>query len=426
MEPTGQIPPQTWMALPETRQVMAAFKDAGVEARFIGGCVRDSILKRPVRDIDIATPEPPERVMAILESAGIHMIPTGVAHGTVTAVIGHEHFEITTLRIDVATDGRRAQVAFTDDWTKDAARRDFTINAMSCDMDGNVYDPYEGMKDLGNGYIRFVGNAQKRIEEDVLRLMRFFRFLAEYGKYPVNSEALQACYEMAPRLVDLSGERVRGELFRILTAPNPATTVTKMRGERALQYILPEAGDVGRLRALSWLLERGIKISDVDFDPVRRLAALLDPDLTPDAVKAVAERLKFSNKERRHLLDMTAAGPVFSADMSDHDLRRACFQVGADIAVDRALLTWAGDVALEAHLPHGRTEAWVRLIETARDWPGAEFPLRGRDVMALGINHGPRVGELMRLVRDWWVQEDFSPDRDACLAKLKELSKLSR
>ena len=426
MEPTGQIPPQTWMALPETIQVMAAFKDAGVEARFIGGCVRDSILKRPVRDIDIATPEPPERVMEILEAAGIHMIPTGVAHGTLTAVIGHEHFEITTLRIDVETDGRRAQVAFTDDWTKDAARRDFTINAMSCDMDGNIYDPYEGIKDLGNGYIRFVGTAQKRIEEDVLRLMRFFRFLAEYGKYPVNAEALQACYDMAPKLVDLSGERVRGELFRILTAPNPATTITKMRGERALQYILPEAGDVGRLRALAWLLERGIKITDVKFDPVRRLAALLDPNLEPDDVKAIAERLKFSNKERKHLLDMTAAGPVFSPDMSDHDIRRACFQVGASIAVDRALLAWAGEVALEAHLPLDRTAAWVRLVETVRDWPGADFPLRGRDVMDLGINHGPRVGELLRLVRDWWLEEDFSPDRDACLSKLKDLSKLSR
>lgn len=405
---------------------MAAFKDAGVEARFIGGCVRDSILKRQVRDIDIATPEPPERVMEILQAAGIHMVPTGIAHGTVTAVIGHEHFEITTLRIDVKTDGRRAQVAFTDDWTQDAARRDFTINAMSCDMDGNVYDPYDGLKDLGKGYIRFVGVAQKRIEEDVLRLMRFFRFLAEYGKYPVNAEALQACNDMAPRLVDLSGERVRGELFRILTAPNPATTVTKMRGERVLKYVLPEAGDVGRLRSLAWLLERGIKISEVEFDPVRRLAALLDPDLNPDQVKAVAERLKFSNKERQHLLHMTAAEPALNPDMSDQDVRRACFKVGASIVVDRALLAWAGEVALEAHLPLERTAKWVRLIEAARDWPGAEFPLRGRDVMALGINHGQRVGELLNQVRDWWMQEDFLPDFDACLDKLKELTQLSR
>jgi len=426
VQPTGQIPPQPWMAQPETQKVMAAFKDAGVEARFIGGCVRDSILKRSVRDIDIATPEPPERVMEILQAAGIHIIPTGLAHGTVTAVIGHEHFEITTLRIDVKTDGRRAQVAFTDDWTKDAARRDFTINAMSCDMDGNVYDPYEGLKDLGNGYIRFVGTAKKRIEEDVLRLLRFFRFLAEYGKYPVNAEALQACYDMAPRLVDLSGERVRGELFRILTAPNPATTITKMRGERALQYVLPEAGDVGRLRALAWLLERGIKISEIDFDPVRRLAALLDPDLEPDQVSALAERLKFSNKERKHLLGMTAAEPVLNADMSEAELRQACFKFGSSLVIDRALLAWAGNVALEAHLAPQRTATWLRLVETARDWPGPEFPLRGRDVMALGINHGERVGELLDQVQRWWLEEDFSPDFDACMDKLKELAKLSR
>lgn len=411
------------MAAPETIQVMAAFTVAGAEARFIGGCVRDAILKRPVKDIDIATPEPPERVIKILEDARIRVIPTGLSHGTVTAVINHMHFEITTLRIDVETDGRRARVAFTDDWTQDAARRDFTINTLSCDMDGNVYDPYDGLEDLGKGYIRFVGHAKTRIEEDVLRLLRFFRFLAEYGRYPINCDALEACRVMAPRLPTLSGERVRGELFRILTAPNPADTIAKMRAERVLEHLLPEAGDVGRLRLVAWLVERAVKLNEVHVDPVRRLAALLRPGLQTDAVETIAERLKFSTVERKHLIGMCAAQPVISADMDDAALRRACHSIGGSLVVDRALLAWAGELALEARLPKARTAAWVRLIEIARAWTPLVFPLRGRDVQALGIYDGPRIGELLKAVEAWWQDHDFRPDREACLTELQTQSK---
>lgn len=421
MEPTGQIPPQPWMAAPETRRLMAAFAEAGAEARFIGGCVRDAILKRQVKDIDIATPEPPQRVMELLDAAGIHVIPTGLSHGTVTAVIEHMHFEITTLRVDVETDGRRARVAFTDDWTQDAARRDFTINTMSCDLAGNVYDPYDGLEDLAKGYIRFVGHAETRITEDVLRLLRFFRFLAEYGRYPVNREALAACRKMAHRLPTLSGERVRGELFRILTAPNPADTITKMRGERVLQHVLDEAGDVGRLRMIEWLVERAVKLDDIDVDPVRRLAALLRPDLTAAAVQGVAERLKFSNAERKHLLGMCAAEPLISADMDDRAVRQACHGVGGSMVADRAMLAWAGELALEARLPQERTQAWLHIVQSALEWPGVTFPLRGRDVQALGVNYGPRIGALLKAVETWWSGEDFQPDREACLAKLGAL-----
>ena len=409
------------MLTPETQRVMAAFTAAGAEARFIGGCVRDAILKRTVKDIDIATPEPPDKVMKLLDDAGIHVIPTGLSHGTVTAVVNHVHFEITSLRIDVETDGRRARVAFTDDWTQDAARRDFTINTMSCDLNGNVYDPYEGLEDLGRGYIQFVGHAETRIKEDVLRLLRFFRFLAEYGRYPVNREALEACRKLAPRLPTLSGERIRGELFRILTAPNPADTITKMRAERVLDFVLPEAGDVGRLRMTVWLVERAVRLDGIGIDPVRRLAALLKPGLAPQAVLAIAERLKFSNAERSHLLGMCAAQPAILESMDDCAIRQACHAVGASLVVDRALLAWAGELAIEAHLPKQRTAAWVHIIETAHAWKPIDFPLRGRDVQALGVNHGVRIGQLLKAVEQWWRDEDFRPDRDACLNKLDSL-----
>jgi len=423
VEPTGKIPPQSWMALPETQQVMAALLNAGEQARFIGGCVRDSILKRDVQDVDIATPAPPERVIDILQVADIHVIPTGLAHGTVTAVLGQHRYEITTLRIDHDTDGRRARVAYTNDWTQDAARRDFTINAMSCDLDGNIYDPYDGIKDLSTGYIRFVGHAHKRIEEDLLRLLRFYRFLAIYGRYPVNGDALTACRDLAPRLGELSGERVRGELFRILMAPNPATTLSKMIGEKVLPHILPEAGDVGRLRAVAWLKESGIKVEGIEVDPVRRLAALLKPNLSPAEVNAVAERLKFSTRERKHLLAITAAHPAIDVDINAHDLRLACYNAGTGVVVDRILLAWGGAVALEARLPKEQTQAWLQCVEAALSWPGAVFPLRGRDIIALGIPHGPEVGALLSQVQDWWLENDFHPDHEGCLRTLKQLIK---
>jgi len=408
------------MSWPETLKVMSAFEQAGEQARFIGGCVRDSILKRPVQDIDIATPAQPERVMEILAAKGIHVIPTGIDHGTVTAIIDHEHFEITTLRIDHNTDGRRAQVTFTDDWTQDAARRDFTINAMSCDLDGNIYDPYDGLKDLSTGYIRFVGHAHQRIEEDVLRLLRFFRFLAVYGKYPVNSEALDACHQLAPRLNELSGERVRGELFRILMARNPATTFTKMRAESVLNHILPEAGDVGRLRALAWLIESGVKIENITLDPVRRLAALLSPNLPAKQVKAVAERLKFSNVEKKHLLLLTHPKINIDVNINERDLRKACYLFSGAVVMELALLAWAGKVGLEARIPQPQTQAWIKIVEYARDWKEISFPLRGRDVINLGVPHGPAIGSWLSEIQDWWISEDFQPTQKDCFEVLKK------
>ena len=421
MKPTGSIPPQPWMHAPETKIVMRAFHDAGAEARFIGGCVRDAILKRPAQDIDIATPEEPERVLNILEDAGIKAIPTGLQHGTVTAIVGDHHFEITTLRIDVETDGRRARVQFTDDWTQDAARRDFTINAMSCDEDGNIYDPYDGLEDLGKGWVRFVGDAEKRIEEDVLRLLRFFRFFAQYGKPPISAKGLLACRKLAHRLPELSGERVRGELFRILTAPNPADTITLMRAERILEHILPEAGPVGRLRMVAWLLERAVKFDGIETDPVRRLAALLDPKLNTEQVEAVANRLKFSNVERKHLVAMCASEPKLYAEITPPDLRRACARAGSVVVVDRALLAWADELAMEGHLPTERTQQWRSVIELAQKTEIPPFPLKGRDLVERGIPHGPRIGVLLKEIEAWWELCDFTPDRDACLAQLNTL-----
>ncbi len=427
MEPSGKLPPQAWMKTPETRGVMKALSDAGVEARFIGGCVRDSLLKRPVRDIDIATPVEPDRIIQILEAANIHAIPTGIEHGTITAVINKHHFEITTLRVDVETDGRRARVSFTDDWTRDAARRDFTINCLSANEAGDIYDPYDGLEDLGRGRIRFVGRAHQRIEEDVLRLLRFFRFYAEYGKPPINSEALAACRFMAPRLGELSGERVRGEVFRILMAPNPADTVTLMRAEGVLETILPEAGDVGRLRVLSWLLERGINLPEIEITPVRRLAALIFPDSPRGDAnvgaaigEAVARRLKFSNAERRHLIAMLCPVMAFAPDMSEQAVRRVCYESSAEGAIDTAVLAWAGSLAREDRGGSDATEQWLAVIRTAQAWEPLELPVQGADALALGAQPGPAMGAALKKVEAWWIDGDFRADRAACLGELQK------
>ncbi len=407
------------MTAPQTRAVLDALSVAGIEVRFIGGCVRDAVLKRPVRDIDIAVPEPPQRVMAVLANAGIRVVPTGIDHGTVTAVVDQMPFEITTLRVDVETDGRRAKVAFTDDWVADAARRDFTINAMSCTPDGAVYDYFDGLEDLGHGIVRFVGDARARIDEDLLRLLRFFRFYALFGRPPPDPDALAACRAKAAGIRLLSGERVRVEIFRTLMAPDPADVLQLMADHGILAHVLPEAGNVGRLRLMSWLDTRAIRIETVTPHPVRRLAALLVTDVA--GATAVAERLRMSNRQKSRLITLAAAPFPIDPDVAPQAVRRALRRLGAMAVRDLALLNWAGELATTAKRSRSRTERWIELIRTADAWQPPAFPLHGRDVLAAGVPHGRDVGRLLSAVEAWWEDGDYRADRDACLARLRAL-----
>ena len=416
MEPTGKIAPQDWMTRRSTRAVLEALGAGGAPARFVGGCVRDAVAGRPVEDVDIATPEPPDRVTALLEEAGLKAVPTGLKHGTVTAVSGGIPFQITTLRIDVETDGRHARVAFTDDWIADAARRDFTINTLSATPEGDVYDPFGGLEDLARGRVRFVGVARRRIEEDLLRLLRFFRFYAAFGQPPPNGEALAACREMAPRLAELSAERVREELFRILLGPDPAETIGLMRGERILDSILPEAGNTGRLRMVAWLETRGLKRASVEPDPVRRLAAVLDAGAEPSAVAA---RLRLSNRQAARLAGMAASSFGVAPDMGGAARRRALYRIGAEAVRDLTLLTWAAERAVQPRPAEKRTEAWMALLADLDASPPVELPIRGGDVTALGVPAGREVGKLLAGVEAWWEDDGCRADRAACLARLE-------
>ena len=420
LDPVGQLAPQDWMEAHWTKRVIAALRAEGAEVRFVGGCVRDAVLKRPIKDVDIATHDPPERVMLLLEQAGIKAVPTGIEHGTITAVTGGHHFEITTLRCDVETFGRKARVTFTDDWAEDAARRDFTMNALFADPEGRIYDPFEGLLDLGAGRVRFVGDPRQRLEEDVLRLLRFFRFYAHYGKPPPDAASLAACRIMAPQLPRLSGERVCGEMIKLLQATDPASVLLLMQGERVLEHVLPEANDFGRLRVLCFLEGRGLRMDSVRPDPLRRLAAVLRVD--QDGAAAVADRLKMSLKQKNRLIQMAAPPvmphPSWSGPQRRHLLRR----IGADIFRDLVLLAWAQHKAVEALGSAAETEAWIDLIHGADSWVPVELPVRGRDALELGVPHGPAVGALMTAIEAWWEAEDYRPDREACLAKMREMA----
>ncbi|MBP2304197.1 CCA tRNA nucleotidyltransferase [Azospirillum melinis] len=404
MTVAARLSPQPWMTAPESLAVFDALASGGADARFVGGCVRDAWLGRPVKDIDIATHAPPERVMELLEAAGIRAIPTGITHGTVTALCGGKPYEITTLRRDVETFGRHARVEFTDDWIEDAARRDLTMNAMSCTPDGAMFDPFGGLADLAAGRVRFVGEARRRIEEDVLRLLRFFRFHAHYGRGEPDAEAMAACRELAPRLPTLSGERVRGELFRLLTAACAASVWRLMMGQGIMVHLLPEAMDTDRLERLI-AVERDLGVTP---DPTRRLAAVLDSD-RPGALRA-ADALRLSNHERERLLALVEPPVAVSPADNRKALRQALYRVG-----DAELF---GDLLLIAAAIHdGPLDlgALRKALSVADDLPGLKLPIAGRDLLELGVPRGPLVGGTLKRVEAWWIAEDFQPDRDACL-----------
>ncbi len=406
---------QDWMTAAETRRVMAALGAEGSEARFVGGCVRDALAGRPVKDVDIATPDDPAKIMALLRDAGIKAVPTGLDHGTVTAVAGHKPYEITTLREDMETDGRRAKVAFTDDWQADASRRDLTFNAMSCSPEGLLFDPFGGRADLAAGRVRFVGDPKTRIEEDYLRLLRFFRFQAHYGEVPPEPAVLSVMTALAPKLRTLSGERLRAEFLKLLAAEDPLPVLATMQEHGILAAFLPEAGapDV-----LARLLDYRQSATE---SAILRLAALLPPDA--EVAATVAQRLRLSGAESLVLgrlaeapLELRQARRVLEAAEGPEArlaLRFALYHHGPE-AVREDLLLEAGRRAVSG-------EQIEQPLAHIAGWRQRTFPLNGSDVLALGVTAGPEVGDLLRRTVDWWIAEDFVPKRAACLEELRRI-----
>ena len=400
MKASGHIDLPARMSDAPTRRVLDALDGAGIAARFVGGCVRNAVLGRAVDDIDVAVAQPPETVMRALEAARIKVVPTGLRHGTVTAVVDGRPFELTTLRRDVETDGRRAVVAFTDDWLEDASRRDFTFNALYADRDGTLYDPFDGLADLSAGRVRFIGDADTRIAEDHLRVLRFFRFNAWYGQGAVEPAGFDACRRNAGSVRSLSGERVAKELLRLLAAAQPADSLDAMVEAGALDHWLLEFVDTKRLRKLIAREDRP--------DSLRRLAAILPSGA--DAV-AIGKRLKLSTQQQVRLGVMLDVQPALDLAGGDKAWRADIYRQGNNFFADRLLL------AVD------RPGDWRAALSLARRWTPPELPVSGGDALTFGLKPGPKVGALLEAVERWWIAGNFCADRAACLAELKRLSR---
>lgn len=379
------------IALPGVAALWAALP----EARIVGGAVRDMLAGGAVADVDFAVPLPPETVMARVRAAGLKVIPTGIAHGTVTVVTQEHSFEVTSLRWDVETDGRHAVVAFVDDWKLDASRRDFTINAMSAAQDGTVYDYFGGREDLAAGRVRFVGAAAARIEEDYLRIFRFFRFFTRYGRGAPDAAAVAAIARLRDGAKTLSAERVWSELKRILVAPDPRVALRLMRQTQVLDLVLPDA-DLDRFELL---LGR-----DAPDFLLLRVAALLPGG--EGVAEKFAAHWRLSKAEETALAALSAPNAL-ALDASDDDLRRALEEEPAETLAGR---TW---------LAPG--DGWERLRARLEGMKRPVFSLQGRDVQALGVMPGPAMGALLQRVRDWWRQGGCIADAAACRAYAQAL-----
>jgi len=401
--PVARVAPPPILATGAPAAVLAALPGA----RAVGGAVRDTLAGRVVQDVDVAAPFPPEAMAARLGAAGLKVFETGLAHGTLTAVLDHQPVEVTSLRRDVVTDGRHAEVVWTTDWREDAARRDFTINALSMSAAGEVWDYFGGRGDLAAGVVRFVGDPAARLAEDYLRALRFFRFQARYGSGAPDAAALAAIRAAVPGLARLSVERVWMELKRLLTAPDPAGAIRLMRETGVLPAVLPEADAGG-------LLERLLALG-APADPLLRLAALIPGGA--DAAGPLANRLKLSGEERdglhrRLMRDLEASLP-------DPDNPKAVAAWLARRCPPEEDLGFPADLAWLREARSGQDLTALRAVLAAMPVP--RLPVQGRDVLALGVAPGRAVGLIMLELRGWWVEDPLARDRAACLGKLREL-----
>lgn len=381
MTPARHIPAPDWMRRRQAQDIMTAL-DSPSKTLFVGGAVRNTLMGLPVGDIDIATVHTPAQVMEILSRAGFKVIPTGIDHGTVTAVADGAVFEITTLRRDVETDGRHANVAFTDNWAEDAARRDFTMNALYAAPDGAIYDPTgQGLMDLEHRRIKFVGGPAARIAEDYLRILRFFRFHAHYGAGDMDASALSACRAAADKISTLSRERITHEFLKILSAPNPVPVLSVMFENGILNEIISSTHS-GECR-------------NPELSVMTRLFILSDMK-----DKDVSKWLILSNAQKKYLSDLAAASRELD-HLTERAIRRTIYRFGNDVAFQTALVKGADDT----------------LSALAKTWAAPVLPVNGDDLIKAGIPAGPELGRALKSIEDWWIAQDFAPDKAACLEK---------
>ncbi len=396
-----KLAPQAWMA--DAQPVMDALEAARAgSARFVGGCVRNALLGEPVSDVDIATQLTPDEVEAACRAAGLGVHPTGVEHGTLTITANHKPFEVTTLRRDVETDGRRAVVAFTQDWAEDAQRRDFRMNAIYADREGVIFDPTGGLQDIAERRVVFVGDADTRIREDYLRILRFFRFQAWYGREAPDAAGLEACGRLRAGLAGISAERIWVETKKLLGAPAPLATLEAMAAGGVLGQLFPEAKGLGLLTRLVTLETYEQLAPDV----MTRFLSLFWQD--GEAVRAVAARLKVSNEERDRLGRAAADTTPLHAESTTAEIHAAVYRSGWQVVRDKAMLGWAESDDI----------AWAEMLVVAETWPAPTLPLSGADLLAAGREPGPAIGEALRKAEEAWISSDFILNREELLSRI--------
>ncbi|MDZ4322886.1 MAG: CCA tRNA nucleotidyltransferase [Alphaproteobacteria bacterium] len=395
-----------WLKLPGLQRLFTLFLQEGATLRLVGGSVRDGLLGLPTNDIDLAVDRPPQWVLDILTKNHIKAIPTGFDHGTITAVLDKQPYQITTLRLDIKTFGRKAEVAFTEDWIQDAQRRDFTINALYADKEGNLFDPVGGIEDLEEHRVRFIGKASQRIKEDYLRILRFFRFSARFGREPYSPEGLEACREFASHLPHLARERITNEFLQILELPAPLYALEAMKETGVLPYIFhPKVWeDFKTLLSLE-------KTMGMAPDPILRLASF------HPLLSELKSHLRLSKVQTIKLSFLLKEHDPITIDSYKH----FAYLWGKECTLDAAILqTGYHIVSEEISLKDGT--AFLNHLQTLlNDFAIPVFPLKGRDLLALHIKPGEGLGGLLKAVENWWISEDFTPDKKACVEYLKSL-----
>ena len=400
MSPPAQLGGAAWLRRGEVARLLRVLGRDGEEARVVGGAVRNELLRLPVAEIDVATTAPPEQVVRRVQAAGWKAVPTGIEHGTVTVVIDTHPFEVTTLRQDVETFGRKARVKFGRDWRADAERRDFTINALSACADGEVFDYVGGLADIAARRVRFIGDPRQRISEDYLRILRFFRFHAHFADGPPDAAGLHACIAGRAGLETLSRERVRSELMKLFIAPRAVSTLAVMSESGLLGPVLGGVADVCSFERMT-TIEAALAL---DADPVRRLGAL--GVMVREDAERLLQRLRLSTAEAERLIALDPWWRV-TPEAGAQAGRALLYRLGAQSFTDRVLMAWA----------HARADAddaaWRELANLPRRWSKPAFPLKAADFIRRGVPAGPLLGAAMRAAEDAWVAADFPADRAA-------------
>jgi poly(A) polymerase len=398
---TPNLRDAAWLTRGPLAQLLAILDRDGEEARVVGGAVRNALLDEPLGDIDVATTARPDVVIDRAEAAGLRAVPTGIAHGTVTVLVEKTPFEVTTLREDIETFGRHATVLFGRDWKADAERRDFTMNALSATRDGQVHDLVGGLADLRARRVRFIGEPAQRIREDYLRILRFFRFHAVYGRGELDPAGLAAAIHLRAGLAELSRERVRAELMKLLPAPGAVATLTVMADAGLLGLVLAVAPAIASLARLV-TIEAAMALA---ADPVRRLGALAVH--VGDDAENLWQRLRLANVERDRLASMADGWWRIAAERGERAMRAVLYRLGAERFVDRVLFAWvrSGDAADDP--------TWLQAAMLAVRWDAPRFPLKAGDFIQRGIAPGPELGRALAQAEDDWIAADFPYDHSA-------------